>query len=94
MIREHFLLLLLALPSWIALRQGPTPLNLLDGVAAGLFVLLLIGETVADQQQWNFHRRKAAPGWSGPAFLAEGLFRLDGSLQRTNRIRALIQAAD
>ena len=36
----------------------------------------------------------AAKDLIGSSILVEGLFRLDGSLQRTNRIRALIQAAD
>lgn len=72
---QHGLLLWLALPSWIALRQGPSPLGPLDGVAAGLFVLFLAGESVADQQQWNFHREKAAREGAGPGFLSAGLFR-------------------
>lgn len=72
---QHALVFLLALPAWVALRRGPTPLNTLDVVAAGLFVLFLAGETIADQQQWEFHRRKAALAGAGPRFLDEGLFR-------------------
>jgi steroid 5-alpha reductase family enzyme len=72
---QHALLLLLALPAWIAARQAPTPLGPLDAVAAGLMTLFLIGETVADQQQWDFHRAKAARGGAGPGFLTAGLFR-------------------
>ena len=44
-----------------------------------LFLVLLAGETLADQQQWEFHRRKAADVAAGrePAtrFLQTGLFR-------------------
>ncbi len=72
---QHGLLWLLALPAWIAAARPPSRLGALDGVAAGLFVLFLIGETIADQQQWNFHLRKASPGYAGPGFLTQGLFR-------------------
>ncbi len=72
---QHGLLLLLALPAWIAARRAGTPLGPWDAAAAGMFALFLIGETVADQQQWNFHREKAARTDAGPGFLTEGLFR-------------------
>lgn len=72
---QHALLWLLALPAWVALRQEPTPLGWLDGVAAALFVLFLVGETVADQQQWRFHQEKAARNGAEPRFLRVGLFR-------------------
>ncbi len=70
---QNALLLLLALPAWIAVREGPAPLGVLDVVAAGLFVTFLVGETVADQQQWRFQSEKAAGGTTG--FLSGGLFR-------------------
>jgi steroid 5-alpha reductase family enzyme len=48
-------------------------------VAATLVVLFLIGETVADQQQWRFQsdkkRREAGGGRVAPGFLTTGLFR-------------------
>jgi steroid 5-alpha reductase family enzyme len=76
---QHGLLLLLALPSWIALRQGPSALGWLDALATLLFLGFLAGETVADQQQWAFHRDKAARAAAGgprePEFLTTGLFR-------------------
>lgn len=56
---QHFLLWLLALPALPALRN-PGPLGPLDLTAALAFVALLVGETVADQQQWAFHRAKRA----------------------------------
>ena len=54
-------------------------LNWLDLLAAVLFVLLLVGETVADQQMWNFQqekkRRLAAGEDVGEPFITTGLFR-------------------
>ncbi|MCY4016517.1 MAG: DUF1295 domain-containing protein [Gammaproteobacteria bacterium] len=54
------------------------PLNWIDALAAGLFLALLLGETVADQQQWNFHqdkkRRIAAGAEITAPFLTTGLF--------------------
>jgi steroid 5-alpha reductase family enzyme len=46
----------------------------LDVLVAALFLLLLVGETVADQQQWVFHRAKAA-GTAETRFLTTGLWR-------------------
>ncbi|HWK78297.1 DUF1295 domain-containing protein [Microbacterium sp.] len=66
------LLVLITLPAHIALTT-PAPLTAWDALFSVLFLALLTGETVADQQQWDFHRRKAAGEASG--FLAAGLFR-------------------
>ncbi|MDQ0642427.1 DUF1295 domain-containing protein [Microbacterium murale] len=66
------LLVLITLPAHVAL-QHPAPFTAWDAVFTVLFLALLIGETIADQQQWNFHRRKAAGEASG--FLTAGLFR-------------------
>ncbi len=50
-----------------------------DVVLAIVFLGLLVGETIADQQQWAFHRWKAAERAAGrtpqPGFLQTGLFR-------------------
>lgn len=77
-IYQNVLLLLITLPAWTAL-QHRTPLNALDIVCAALFLLFLVGETVADQQQWDFHRWKNAEAAAGrepsPRFLQTGLFR-------------------
>ena len=54
---QHVLLLLIALPAWVA-QQSSAPLNALDVVAAALFLALLLLETVADQQQWVFQQSK------------------------------------
>lgn len=35
-----------------------TPLNTIDYIAAASFVLALIGETISDQQMWNFQKEK------------------------------------
>jgi steroid 5-alpha reductase family enzyme len=66
------LLVLITLPASVALAH-PAPLTGWDAAFTVLFLAFLAGETVADQQQWNFHRRKAAGRAEG--FLREGLFR-------------------
>jgi steroid 5-alpha reductase family enzyme len=52
------LLVLITLPAAMA-RTHPAPLTAADALIAALFVGFLIGETVADQQQWDFHQAKA-----------------------------------
>lgn len=75
---QNLLLLLLALPAWVALQCG-TPLGPLDAVATALLLFFLAGETIADEQQWQFHedkRRRKAAGEPVPReFLTTGLFR-------------------
>jgi steroid 5-alpha reductase family enzyme len=77
-IYQNVLIFLFTLPAWTAFMH-PTPFTLLDVVAAIVFVAFLIGETVADQQQWDFHRWKASEVAAGrdprPPFLQSGLFR-------------------
>jgi steroid 5-alpha reductase family enzyme len=77
-IYQNALLLLITLPAWTAYHHQ-TALTPLDWVAAIVFLLFLAGETIADQQQWNFHKRKAAEVAAGrtpsPRFLQTGLFR-------------------
>ena len=75
---QNALLLAIALPADTAQRhQGG--FGVLDVIAAVIFLALLVGETVADQQQWNFHQRKHADAAAGrPAgvgFLRAGLFK-------------------
>lgn len=76
---QNALLVLITLPALTALEH-PAPLGPLDGVLAVLFLAALVGETVADQQQWNFHRWKAAEVAAGrepsPRFLQTGLWRV------------------
>ncbi|HEY7226405.1 MAG TPA: DUF1295 domain-containing protein [Micromonosporaceae bacterium] len=72
-IYQNVIVLLIALPADTAYRH-PTPLGALDAVAAVVFLALLTGETIADQQQWNFHQRKSAAATQA-RFLTTGLFR-------------------
>lgn len=65
------LLVLITLPAYIAWLH-PTAFGGWDAVFAALFVAFLIGETVADQQQWRFHQEKKRGEAAG--FLTTGLF--------------------
>jgi steroid 5-alpha reductase family enzyme len=77
-IYQNILLLLITLPAWTA-YQHPGPLGILDVLAAVVFLAFLVGETVADQQQWNFQNGKKAEIAAGrephPRFVQSGLFR-------------------
>jgi steroid 5-alpha reductase family enzyme len=90
---QNLLVLLFTLPAWAALAPGaglfgiaatdpslaPTPFGALDAVATVLFVVFLVGETIADQQQWVFQtakrQRQARGELVGPGFVTTGLFR-------------------
>ena len=69
---QNAILLAITLPAWTA-RRSHRPLGPADVVAALVFVALLAGETVADQQRWQFHRSGRA---AGGAVLRTGLFRV------------------
>lgn len=75
---QNVLLLLIALPAYTAWKH-PSPLTPLDGVIAAAFLAALVGETVADQQQWEFQQGKKAARAAGrePSirFIQTGLFR-------------------
>jgi steroid 5-alpha reductase family enzyme len=75
---QNVLLLLISLPGYTALRH-PSPLTPLDALLAAAFLAALVGETVADQQQWNFQQWKKAERASGREprirFVQTGLFR-------------------
>ncbi len=75
---QNTILVLITLPAHTA-YENRTPFGIADALLALLFVVLLAGETLADQQQWAFHRRKAADLAAGrePAtrFMQAGLFR-------------------
>ncbi len=77
-IYQNVLLLLITLPAWTAF-QHRTPLGVLDVLAAVVFLAFLVGETVADQQQWNFQTWKKAEVAAGRTpsqrFVQTGLFR-------------------
>eukprot|EP00475_Leptophrys_vorax_P023173 TRINITY_DN31616_c0_g1_i2.p1 TRINITY_DN31616_c0_g1~~TRINITY_DN31616_c0_g1_i2.p1 ORF type:complete len:185 (+),score=52.64 TRINITY_DN31616_c0_g1_i2:138-692(+) len=59
-IYQNILLALIALPAFIAQEAHDQSLNVLDAASTLIVVASLVGETVADQQQWNFHLRKKA----------------------------------
>jgi len=75
---QNTLLLLIALPASVA-AEHPSALGALDLALAALFLALLIGEFIADQQQWEFQRAKArviAEGGTPEAqFVSTGLWR-------------------
>jgi steroid 5-alpha reductase family enzyme len=71
---QNALLVLITLPAYVA-WQHPVPFTGWDAAFAVLFAAFLVGEFVADQQQWNFHQaKKAAGGRREPGFLTTGLF--------------------
>jgi steroid 5-alpha reductase family enzyme len=76
---QHALLLAISLPAWVALRGTSVPFGALDAIATAIFAVALVGETIADQQQWNFHQAKKAAAARGevldPPFCTTGLFR-------------------
>jgi steroid 5-alpha reductase family enzyme len=78
-IAQNVLLALIAMPALTAYQHQSTPFGALGALLALAMLACLVGETVADQQQWNFHRRKKAQLSSGevPAsnFCQTGLFR-------------------
>jgi steroid 5-alpha reductase family enzyme len=79
-IYQNALILLFCLPAYTAYEAAGTPLGVWDVLLALVFLAFLVGETVADQQQWAFHRWKAAERAAGrtpePGFLQTGLFRM------------------
>jgi len=77
---QNAILVLITLPAVTVLNNPTRPLGLLDVLAGLLFLALLAGETIADQQQWNFHAWKQREADAGrqpqPRFLQTGLWRL------------------
>ncbi|MEP6478711.1 MAG: DUF1295 domain-containing protein [Rhodoglobus sp.] len=74
-IYQNLILLLITLPALTA-YLNQTPYGPLDYVVTVIFLLLLAGETLADQQQWNFQKAKSAGGPEfRPRFLQTGLWR-------------------
>lgn len=69
------LLVLITLPAGLA-AQNPSALTGWDALFIAAFLAFLVGETIADQQQWVFHqRKKQAGGTLAPGFATTGLFR-------------------
>ncbi len=72
---QNALLVLITLPAYVAWLH-PAPVGVWDAVLAVLFVALLGGEFVADQQQWDFHQAKRRAGGDlPPGFATTGMFR-------------------
>ena len=76
---QNAILLGMVLPAWVGASPGAAPWGWLDTVATALFALFLVGESVADQQQWRFQedkrRRREAGDTIERGFLTTGLFR-------------------
>ncbi|EGZ24587.1 hypothetical protein PHYSODRAFT_484404 [Phytophthora sojae] len=80
---QHVLLMLLAVPSYVVYFHRHEELNAVDGVATALFLLPLVLESVADQQQWRFYckkyeliaQKKPLTGDYKAGFNRSGLFR-------------------
>lgn len=74
---QNVVLWLITLPAWVV-SQNPGSFTGWDLLLTVAFVALLALETVADQQQWNFHKRKSAALSAGKSpeenFLTRGLF--------------------
>lgn len=71
------LLVLITLPA-VTVLEHPAPFGPLDVALTALFLGALLGETIADQQQWNFHAFKKAEVAAGrepsPRFVQTGLW--------------------
>ena len=76
---QNALLVLITLPALTAYQHRSTSFGVLDALLTLLFLLCTCGETVADQQQWDFQQWKSAEIRAGrtpnPRFLQSGLFR-------------------
>jgi steroid 5-alpha reductase family enzyme len=76
---QNVLLLLLAVPTYVAAQPTARPLGDLDLVATLAFLGFWIGEAVADEQQWRFqsdkHVRRDRGERVREEFLTRGLFR-------------------
>ena len=69
---QNALLLAISIPADLALGNS-TELNQTDFIIGAAFLFLLLIETLADQQQWEFQELKK-DGKSGKGFLDKGLF--------------------
>jgi steroid 5-alpha reductase family enzyme len=75
---QNAILVLITLPALTAF-ENRSGLGIADVLLGVLFIVLLAGETVADEQQWRFQSGKLAQRNAGhepnPRFLQAGLFR-------------------
>ncbi|MDQ1577633.1 MAG: hypothetical protein QOE21_320 [Microbacteriaceae bacterium] len=74
---QNAILVLIALPAMTAYEHR-TPFGAWDAGLAIVFLGMLVGETIADEQQWRFQSWKKAERAAGrepePRFLRDGLF--------------------
>lgn len=55
---QNILLYLITAPAYMIWTLKDLPLHSSDYVAIGLWIILWLGEVIADQQQWNFQTKK------------------------------------
>ena len=76
---QNIILILITLPALTAYEHRRAPFGVLDAVLTIAFLACTVGETVADQQQWDFQTAKSAEIAAGRTpssqFLQTGLFR-------------------
>jgi steroid 5-alpha reductase family enzyme len=80
---QHFLILLISTPLLIAAQNSNATQSIIDLIAASLFLVFLVTETVADNQQFRFQNLKKSIEKSNGifseslnnGFLSEGLWR-------------------
>jgi len=75
---QNALLVLISLPALTAFDHRSTPFAARDAVLAAVFLGCTVGETIADQQQWDFQQWKRREADAGrdphPRFAQFGLF--------------------
>jgi len=76
---QNAILLAITTPAYTVLNN-PGQFSFADAALTFAFLFFLALETVADQQQWNFHQFKKAEAAAGrtvkPGFLQDGLFKI------------------
>jgi len=76
---QNIILILITLPALTAYEHRGAPFGILDALLVITFLACTVGETVADQQQWDFQTAKSAEIAAGRSpssqFLQTGLFR-------------------
>lgn len=72
---QNAILVLITLPALTAAEHRGTRFGLLDVAVTALFLVLLLGETVADRQQRLFQLAKRSRGGAAPRFLTTGLWK-------------------
>ncbi len=79
-IYQNFILVMITVPALMVYDNQGVKMSGVDYLLGLLFLFLLIGEFIADQQQWNFHQEKKTIALSGQTpkvrFLQTGLFKI------------------